>query len=49
MKLAQEEPYAAYIAVNKGEIYISDVIADRSYGLDGDIAEVIGCLIKIKK
>ena len=28
MQLAQEEPYAAYIAVNKGEIFIPDVIAD---------------------
>ena len=34
---------------NKGEIYIPDVIADRSYGLDGDIAEVLGSLIKAKK
>lgn len=49
MQLAQEKPYAAYISVNKREICIPDVIADRSYGLDGDIAEVSCSLVKAKK
>ncbi len=44
MQLAQKEPHAAYITVNKGEIYIPDAIADRSYGIDGDIAEVLNDL-----
>lgn len=41
MRLAQEEPFAAYITVNRGEVYVPDVIADKSYGIDGDIAEVL--------
>lgn len=41
MRLAAKEPYAAYITVNKGEIYIPDEIAAKSYGLDGDMTEVL--------
>ncbi len=44
MQLAQKEPHVTYITVNKGEIYIPDAIADRSYGIDGDIAEVLNNL-----
>ncbi len=44
MQLVQKEPHATYITVNKGEIYIPDAIADRSYGIDGDIAEVLNNL-----
>ena len=41
MRLAEEEPQAVYITVNKGEIYIPDLIAEKSYGLDGDLTEVL--------
>lgn len=41
MQMAQEEPFATYITVNKGQVYIPSPIADRSYGIDGDIAEAL--------
>ena len=41
MNLVKKEPYAAYITINKGEIYISDEIAAKSYGLDGDMTEIL--------
>lgn len=45
MNLAAREPQAAYITVNKGEIYIPDNIKEKSYGLDGDMTEILGMLI----
>lgn len=41
MRLVEKEPYAVYITVNKGEIYIPDQIAEKSYGLDGDMTEIL--------
>lgn len=41
MNLVKKEPYAAYITINKGEIYIPDEIAAKSYGLDGDMTEIL--------
>ncbi len=41
MRLAKQEPYAAYITLNKGEIYIPNEIAAKSYGLDGDMTEML--------
>lgn len=41
MCLAAQEPEAAYITVNLGEIYIPDEIRERSYGLDGDLAAIL--------
>lgn len=41
MRLAEKEPYAVYITLNKGEIYIPDEIAAKSYGLDGDMTEML--------
>ncbi len=41
MRLAEKEPYAVYITLNKGEIYIPDGIAAKSYGLDGDMTEIL--------
>ena len=41
MNLVKKEPYAAYITINKGEIYIPDEIAVKSYGLDGDMTEIL--------
>lgn len=41
MRLVEKEPCAVYITVNKGEIYIPDQIAEKSYGLDGDMTEIL--------
>ena len=41
MNLVKKEPYAAYITINKGEIYIPDEIVAKSYGLDGDMTEIL--------
>ena len=41
MRLAAQEPEAAYITVNLGEIYIPDEIREKSYGLDGDLREML--------
>lgn len=41
MRLAAQEPEAAYITVNLGEIYIPDEIREKSYGLDGDLAAIL--------
>lgn len=41
MRLAAQEPEAAYITVNLGEIYIPDEIREKSYGLDGDLAVIL--------
>lgn len=46
MRLAAQEPNAVYITLNKGEIYIPDQIAAKSYGLDGDMTEMLGQLRK---
>ncbi|NCB92475.1 MAG: NAD-dependent protein deacetylase, SIR2 family [Clostridia bacterium] len=35
MNLTAREPHAAYITINLGEIYITDNIKEKSYGLDG--------------
>ena len=41
MKLADREENATYVTVNKGEIYITDNIKEKSYGLDGDMTEIL--------
>lgn len=41
MNLVKKEPYAVYITINKGEIYIPDEIVAKSYGLDGDMTEIL--------
>ena len=41
MNLVKKEPYAAYITINKGEIYIPDEIVAKSYGRDGDMTEIL--------
>lgn len=47
MSLAAQEPEAAYITVNLGEIYISDEIREKSYGLDGDLAAILRDLSEV--
>lgn len=44
MRLAAREPEAVYITVNLGEIYIPDEIREKSYGLDGDLREMLNRL-----
>ena len=41
MEIAREEKNATYITLNKGEIYIPDFIKDKSFGLDGDITNIL--------
>lgn len=49
MKLTKLEEYAAYITFNKGsELYIPEAIVAKSIGIDGDIAEVLQQLVKMK-
>lgn len=41
MRLAAQEENATYIAINLGEIYITDEIRAKSFGLDGYLDEVL--------
>ena len=44
MNIVNQEPNATYITVNGGEIYIPEDIADKSFGLDGDMTEILALL-----
>ena len=44
MNLVNQEPNVTYITVNKGEIYIPEVIKHKSFGMDGDMAEILTLL-----
>ncbi|MCH1624397.1 Sir2 family NAD-dependent protein deacetylase [Ferdinandcohnia quinoae] len=46
MKLTSHEENATYITLNKGELYIPEVIASKSIGIDGDTAEVLQQLVQ---
>lgn len=49
MKLTNIEENATYITLNKGaELYIPESIAEKSIGIDGDIAEVLHQLLQMK-
>lgn len=49
MKLTSLEENATYITFNKGsELFIPDVIASKSIGINGDIAEVLDQLVQMK-
>lgn len=41
MNLVAMEPGACYVTVNKGEIYIPKEIEGKSFGLDGDMTEIL--------
>jgi NAD-dependent SIR2 family protein deacetylase len=41
MRMVASLSKCTYITVNKGEIYIPEQIKDKSYGLDGDITEIL--------
>ena len=44
MRLVDVEPNAVYVTINLGEIYITDNIKEKSYGLDGYLGEILGRL-----
>ena len=41
MRLTAEEPNATYVTINLGEIYITDNIKEKSYGLDGYLEPIL--------
>ena len=41
MRLVAQEPQAVYVTINLGEIFIPDEIREKSYGLDGDLTEIL--------
>ena len=41
MRLAAQEPQAVYVTINLGGIFIPDEIREKSYGLDGDLTEIL--------
>ena len=46
MRLIASEPGAAYVAINLGEVYITDDIQEKFFGLDGWLAEQLSLLRK---
>ena len=44
MRLVAQEPNAAYITINLGEVYIADCIKNKSFGLDGSLGEILSAL-----
>lgn len=47
MRLVDMEPNAAYVTINLGEIYITDNIKDKSFGLDGYLGEILSRLREV--
>lgn len=45
MELVYREPNATYISINKGDLYIPQDIADKSFGLDGSIDVLLPMLL----
>ncbi len=41
MRLTAEEPNATYVTINLGEIYITDNIKEKSFGLDGYLEPIL--------
>lgn len=48
MQMTHGEENFTYITLNKGELYIPDEIASKSIGFDGDTAEVLHQLVRLK-
>lgn len=44
MRLVAQEPNATYVTVNLGEVYITDEIKAKSFGLDGYLSEILSAL-----
>ncbi|KIR01865.1 hypothetical protein P261_00679 [Lachnospiraceae bacterium TWA4] len=49
MRLVASEPNATYITINLGEIYITEDIKNKSFGLDGYLHEVLGKMRRVKE
>lgn len=47
MQLVDMEPNASYVSINLGEIYITDNIKDKSFGLDGYLGEILSRLREV--
>lgn len=47
MRLVAQEPNSAYVTINLGEIYITDDIKARSFGLDGPLSDVLSDLRQV--
>ena len=47
MRLVANEPNAAYVTINLGEVYIADNIRERSFGLDGRLDELLPVLREV--
>ncbi len=47
MRLVDMEPNAAYVTINLGEIYITDNIREKSFGLDGYLGEILSQLREV--
>lgn len=41
MRLTAQEPQAVYVTINLGEIFIPEEIREKSFGMDGDLAEIL--------
>ena len=44
MRLVEQEPNATYVTMNLGEVYITDEIKEKSFGLDGRLDELLPAL-----
>lgn len=44
MRLVAQEPNATYITINLGEVYIASSIKEKSFGLDGPLADILAQL-----
>lgn len=44
MRLVAQEPNSVYVTINLGEIYITDDIKARSFGLDGPLSNILSAL-----
>lgn len=45
MELVSKEQNATYITINKGEIYIPNAIQNKSFGIDGDLTDILSQLV----
>lgn len=46
VRLTAKEPNAAYITINLGEVYITEDIKEKSFGVDGYLDETLAALKK---
>ncbi|MER2192445.1 MAG: hypothetical protein ABS951_15910 [Solibacillus sp.] len=49
MNLTYLEKNATYITLNKGQVYIPEIISAKSIGVDADLAEVLAQLVQINQ